>query len=48
MRSRIAKLLPLAFLAAVGVVAASTNVPSAAQPKWKGIISGIMNSPATD
>ena len=31
MRSRIAIILPLAFFAAVGVVAHSTNVPSAAQ-----------------
>ncbi len=31
MRSRIAKLLPLAFFAAVGVVVSSTNVPSHAQ-----------------
>jgi quinoprotein glucose dehydrogenase len=45
MRSIIAKLLPLAFFAAVGVVAYSTNVPTQAQlnGRDKGAESGARN-----
>src|SRR5215468_5810803 len=45
MRSIIAKLLPLAFFAAVGVVVSSTNVPSHAQlnGREKGAASDARN-----